>query len=173
MNAARTTALVLYLLVQVAGCGPSFDGRVYDGHGVRFATGSPAEGWRRIDVGGALLAFRDDGQDATVAVNARCGRDADDAPLQALTQHLFLLFTERKIDEQKLVSMDGREALRTTLTAKLDGVQKAFAVYVLKKDGCVYDCMYISAPETFPAGVKRFDEFVGGFHTQTDATGGR
>lgn len=169
----RSTAALLALLVQAAGCGPSFDGRLYDGHGIRFISGEPAASWRQIEVGGALLAFRDDAKEATVAVNGRCGKDAEDTSLQALTQHLFLLFTERRIEEQRLGSLDGREALRTTMVAKLDGVEKSFAVWVLKKDGCVYDFLYISRPETFSGGVTRFDAFVQEFRAQTDATRGR
>jgi hypothetical protein len=37
-------------------------------------------------------------------------------------------------------------------------------VYVLKKDGCVYDFLAISASGT-PGGTQReFDDFVAGFH---------
>ena len=174
MNTARATIATATLVAAalIAGCGPSFNGRVYQGHGIQFQTGEAPGSWRRIDVNGALLAFRDDAREATVAVNGRCGRDAEDVPLQALTGHLFLEFNDRKLLEQRVVAMDGREALRTTLTAKLDGVRKAFATYVLKKDGCVYDLLYISRPETFSAGLPQFEAFVSGFRAMTSRVAG-
>ena len=61
--------------------------------------------------------------------------------------------------------MDGREALHTVMSAKLDGVPKMFDAYVLKKDGCVYDFVNFSEPATFPANRPAFERFVAGFHT--------
>jgi hypothetical protein len=119
--------------------------------------------WRPIEVEGALVAFRDESSAATVAVSGRCGLDGDDVPLSALTHHLFLQFTEREISSQKLTELDGREALRTELKAKLDGVPMHYLVYVLKKDGCVYDFMLIGASDS--SGVSNFERFVQGFAT--------
>ena len=94
--------------------------------------------------GHALLAFRDDAQSATIGVNGRCGKDGDDVPLQALTHHLFLHFTDREVISQKTLTLDGRDAMRTEMLAELDGVPKRFTIYVLKKDGCVYDMLHIA-----------------------------
>jgi hypothetical protein len=169
---ARIAAWVLLAWSLLSGCGPSFNGRLYEGHGVRFQVSEAPASWRRIDATGALLAYRDDAKDATIAVNGRCGRDAEDVPLQALTRHLFLQFTDQDVTEQRVVQMDGREALRTRMTARLDGVQKAFATYVLKKDGCVYDLLFISRPESFAAGVEAFDVFAAGFRGMTNKVQG-
>lgn len=148
------------------GCGgPSFDGSVYRGSQVAFRVGETPTDWRKIDADGALLAFRDDAGRATVAVNGRCGLDGDDVPLAALTHHLFLNFTQRNVIEQKTIVLDGREALRSELTAKLDGVPKRFVVYVLKKDGCVYDFLWIGSLDAPPASEQAFQRFVLGFST--------
>jgi hypothetical protein len=95
-------------------------------------------------------------------MNGRCGVDGDDVPLAALTHHLFLNFTKRHVESQQTVELDGREALRTELTAELDGVSKRFLVFVMKKDGCVYDFMWIGAAEASPG---EFQRFVQGFST--------
>jgi hypothetical protein len=121
--------------------------------------------WRPIEIDGALLAFRDDSADATIAVNARCHLDGDDVPLSSLTQHLFLEFTARALVSQKSVSLAGREALRTEMSASLDGVQKKYLVYVLKKDGCVYDFMHISGAAAPDASRAQFEQFLAGFAT--------
>lgn len=133
-----------------------------------FRLGEIPQGWEQIQISEAKLAFRNDAQQATALVNARCDQDGEDAPLSALTQHLFLLFTEREIVEQSLVPLDGREAMHTVLNAKLDGVPKAFDVYVLKKDGCVYDFVLISSLETFDGAAPGFRGFVSGFRTVSD-----
>ena len=71
------------------------------------------------------------------------------------------------------VKIDGREALHTEMSAKLDGVSKRFTVFVFKKNGCVYDFMHI-APPTAPAeGRREFVSFVQGFSTITRAPSAR
>jgi hypothetical protein len=139
-----------------------FDGQVYRNGEMAFRVGSVPSTWRRIDAENTLLAFRDDRTEATVALNGRCGKDGDDVPLESLTHHLFLQFTDREIVEQKLLSLDGRDALRTELVAELDGVPKHFTVFVLKKDGCVYDFLFISRDG---GDSDDFERFVRGFAT--------
>jgi hypothetical protein len=143
----------------------TFDGRIYRGDGLSFRTGPVPGSWRRIEMDQALIAFRDDGAAATIAINGRCGEDGDDVPLRALTAHLFLEFTDRREQSQALVSLDGREALRTEMVAKLDGVPMRFTVYVLKKNGCVYDFLYIAESGGPRSSQADFEGFVRGFAT--------
>jgi len=148
-------------LLTASGCSAShFDGQVYRAGDVAFRLEELPPTWRRIDVDDTSLAFRDDEHSATIAINGRCGKDAEDVPLRALTQHLFLQFTERRQGEQQLLTLDGREALATQLVAKLDGVEKHFQVVVMKKDGCVYDFLQIAND---PQQTEPFLRFVRGF----------
>jgi len=146
-----------------AACGPKFDGRVYQSGELAFRIGPTPTSWRPIEVEQALVAYRDDRNGATVAVNGRCHMDGDDVPLASLTHHLFLHFTEREVKSQELLEVSGRESLRTELVASLDGVPKRYVVYVLKKDGCVFDFMLIA--DSLTADVSAFDSFVTGFET--------
>jgi len=150
------------LLASVAlSCSPAnFDGTVFRKGDVAFRLERLPPSWRNIEVSDTALAFRDDENAATVAINGRCGKDAEDVPLQSLTQHLFLQFTERQLEDQEVFPLDGREALRTEMVAKLDGVQKYFHVVVLKKDGCVYDFLQIANQRQDKA---EFLDFVRGF----------
>jgi hypothetical protein len=141
-----------------------YQGGVYDDGTMRFRTGPVPAGWRSIEADGTLLAFHDDAASATVAVNGRCGLDGDDVPLASLTQHLFLQFTDRELKSQQELSLDGRAAMRTELVGKLDGVRKRFLVFVLKKDGCVYDFWRIEEPGS--ADDAAFESFVRGFATE-------
>lgn len=163
-GAIRRAAWVLALEL-AAGCGggPHYDGRHYRGEDIGFRIGPPPDRWRRLESDEALLAFRDDQDQATIAVNGRCHRDGDDVPLQALTHHLFLNFTEREVIEQRELRLDGRAALETDLVARLDGVPKRFLVIVLKKDGCVYDFLHIADTDAGDAGHQEFRAFVNGF----------
>jgi hypothetical protein len=162
----RRTSVVLLLLSLFAACGgASLKGSVYRGDGLAFRLGEIPPTWQRIGVSNARLAFRDEEADATVLVNGRCGKDGDDVPLLALTKHLFMSFTDREILEQTVVPMDEREAMHTVMRAKLDGVPKVFDVYVLKKDGCVYDLVGIWAIGKFEAHRAAFETFASGFHT--------
>lgn len=158
-------AWFLALSLVALGCGgEAWDGRVYHAGRASFKTGPiPAE-WERIEPRGAMLAFRDRGGGA-VNLYGRCGQDGDDVPLTALTNHLLIGFTEREFKFQKVVPLDGREAMHTVVHAKLDGVMVAMSIYVLKKDGCVYDLIWVAPPDRFEGGVAAFDAFVSGFGT--------
>jgi hypothetical protein len=168
LRARAACAASLVALATACG-GTAFDGRVYRGDGMAFRVGQVPAGWRAINADGALIAYRDDPDGATVAVNGRCGKDGDDVPLSALTHHLFIYFTDRQVIDETKLELDGRAALRTRLTASLDGVPKRFTVYVLKKDGCVYDFMYIAAVDAPPSGEQDFERFVTGFSTLGDS----
>jgi hypothetical protein len=158
-------AIFAALPLCVACGGPSFDGSIYRGEDMAFRVGPVPESWRPIEIEAALIAYRDDGKSATVAVSGRCGKDGDDVPLQALTHHLFLHFTDRDVMSQEVLQMDGRDALRTEIRAELDGVPKHYTVYVLKKDGCVYDFLHIADSGAPAESRAEFERFVRGFGT--------
>ena len=160
----RAACFGLAVALSLLGCASQpYNGNVYDDGKLRFHTGPVPAGWHGIEADGTLLAFRADQHDATVALNGRCGIDGDDVPLPSLTQHLFLQFTEREQKSQQELMLDGRAALRTDLVGKLDGVPKRFLVYVLKKDGCVYDFWRVSEPGGDDSAA--FEGFVKGFST--------
>jgi len=162
----RAAGFGLAIALGAAACGgPHFSGTSYDDGTLRFRTGPVPAGWHAIEADGTLLAFRDDQSAATLALNGRCGVDGDDVPLPSLTQHLFLQFTDRQQQAQQELTLDGRAALRTELTGKLDGVPKQFLVYVLKKDGCVYDFWRISDAGS-SGDASAFERFVKGFATE-------
>jgi hypothetical protein len=153
-------------MLAAIGCAAApFDGTTYRGDRFAFRIPAAPASWERLDVSHAALAYRDRGSDATIALNGRCGSDGEDVPLASLTQHLFLSFTEREVIREEVVPFDGREAMHTEVNAKLDGVPKRFDVWVMKKDGCVYDLIYIARPDGHEAGLEAFHRFVQGFAT--------
>ncbi len=161
----RTAVCALALATACGASRPAFDGTVFHHGAVAFRVPAVPAGWTRLQVPDAALAFRDEAHDASVLVNARCGEKDGDAPLVALTNQLVMGTTERAHTLEETVPFDGREARHTRMTAKLDGVARDFDIFVMKKDGCVYDFVYVSAPEHAVAGAPDFEGFVKGFHT--------
>jgi len=166
LGTRRLVPILAAALWAIAACGgASFDGHVYRNEELSFRVGAVPASWRRIETEGVLLAFRDDAASASISITGRCGKDGDDVPLESLTHHLFLDFTERQIQHQTRRDLDGREALHTELRAKLDGVMKEFSVFVFKKNGCVYDFVHVAAAGTSPAARGDFARFVETFST--------
>ena len=143
----------------------SFDGAVYRQGPVAFQIGAVPAGWRSVELNHATLAYRDDAHGASVLLNGRCHRPDESTPLLALTNHLLIGSTERSLERQETEPFDSREALHTKLRAKWDGVPIAFDIYVTKKDGCVYDFVYMGDPSAFDGGAPGFEAFVRTFRT--------
>jgi hypothetical protein len=156
-------ALALCSLAAVQGCSSRFDGQTYRGDGFAFRVAEVPSSWQRVENSERALAWEDRSLGATILANGRCDRDGEDVPLRSLTQHLFIQFSEREVHSEEVLPFDGREALRTDLTAKLDGVELRFLVWVLKKDRCVYDLLYFAPPQRFEQGVAGFDTWARGF----------
>ncbi len=155
-------------LVPLFGCGSAFDGRVYHGEGYALTVPTVPHAWSELHVRDTALAWQDTESGATIAANGRCDRDGEDVPLQSLTQHLFLQFTDRDVHSQDVVPFDGREAMRTDVTAKLDGVPRRLVTWVMKKDKCVFDLFYLARPDRFDQGVGRFDAWVKGLSARRE-----
>jgi hypothetical protein len=162
--------LLALAVIMLTACGGSkgkgsFDGSIYRNGPIAFQVPSAPAEWKRVDVDDAALAFRDDTHGASVLLNARCLSADDRTPLVALTNHLLIGATERVYVSQAAEPFDGREALHTKLKAKWDGVPMMLDVFVLSKDGCVYDFVYLAPPESFDEGAASFERFVRGFRT--------
>jgi hypothetical protein len=158
--------LVLAQLLPVACSAPNhLEGSLYQDGRIAFRVPPLPDGWARIDVPAANLAFRDEAREASILVDGRCNRRDDDAPLSALTEHLIIGTTARDYVSQDVLPFDAREAQHTVMVAKLDGVPMQYDIYVLKKDGCVYDLVYVAPPPRFGEGAPRFEQFAQGFHT--------
>lgn len=166
----RVLAPVLALCViapTIGGCGGGgLRGDVYRDDEARYRIGDLGEGWQPLGVADQNdLAYHHPHLGAIVQLNATCDPDSD-VPLTALTNHLLIGFTERDIRDQRVVPMDGREALRTHVVARLDGVPRELMFVVMKKDDCVYDFALITPPgPSFERATPEFESFLAGFST--------
>jgi hypothetical protein len=168
-RAFGSALLALAALAALAlGCGsapPRLEAGVYRSGPIAFRLGDVPAPWSAVRIDGATLAYRDEAHLASVLIDGRCGEKDDDVPLVALTDHLVMGTTDRQISSQETIPFDEREAMHTRLRAKLDGVPMDYDVFVLKKDGCVYDFVYVADPAKSEGGAAAFERFVGTFHT--------
>jgi hypothetical protein len=144
----------------VAGCfGHDDAGQLRDNHfqnaHVDYAVGLPGEGWQRVKVETANIAWVDSSGGRALLVNSHC-EGVQDAPLSGLAGELMIGMTERAVQEERLLPFAGREALEMVATGKLDGVVRRRALFVLKKDGCVYDIVYDAPPSSFAVGLDAY-----------------
>jgi hypothetical protein len=158
--------------VACGGAQAQLEGDVYKSGRVAFKVARIPPTWHPISVGNAALAYRDEPNEASILVNGRCGERDGDAPLVALTNQLIMGTTERSVVTEETIPFDAREALHTRMKAKLDGVPLGFDIWVMKKDGCVYDLVYVAPPERLEAGVGECERFVRGFHALGGIVGG-
>lgn len=161
--------IVLSLCALGCASSGSFSGSVFRGQETSYQIGALGPEWQRIGVNRDNdLAWHSPEKEAVLQVDSKCSPDFD-IPLKALTMHLLIGFTDQKLISQQTLPMDDREAQRTHLEAKLDGVPREMMLQVLKKDACVYDFALVAPPgPAFDSALPDFDALVAGFHTPPD-----
>jgi hypothetical protein len=144
------------------GCGGGtlLDG-VYEDGQARYRVGALPPAWRRVGAEGNDLAFHRPGM-GTISVNATCS-DYEDVPATALVNHLLFDTTERRFLREETVTLDGRGARHVLAQVELDGVPVEIEVFVLKKDGCVFDLGHVRGRDSVPAARQSFLGFVSAF----------
>jgi len=154
-----------------SGGGVRVEGNAVSAPSLGYVFGPVDPSWQRIEVPGNDVAWFDPDTRGMVHVDHTCERSMD-TPLPSLVQHLLMGFTAREFVSEETVPFDGREARHVVVQARLDGVPRTLELYVMKKDGCVFDLGYVAPPERFAQGRGRFEAFVRGFRTTRSALGG-
>ena len=166
-SAARSgclgAALALGAGLAATGCGTrgQLTGDVFRDGVLAFRIGRLPATWQRVRVSDGELAFHH-AQGGSILAHATC-TPRGDVPLDVLTNHLLFGFEERQELTREAFALDGRQALRTQVTARLDGVPVALDLVVLKKDGCIYDLELTSSPNVFVDRRPDFERFFRGF----------
>ncbi len=172
MAAAALTACIL--LVPAAGCATGWDGkRVYTARWqpawkarfrqATYMVGEPGgDGWAPHKERDQQVVWMHEASSSVIAVRSQC-QEHGDSSLEQFTDHLRIDFTEWTILEQSSVPLIGREALRTHVRAKLDGVPVELELIVVKKSGCLFDLTLIAVPRAFSGHLPAFERVVAGF----------
>ena len=168
-SVAWVIALALALVAGCAGDGHLKDGSFQDSK-VSYRLGAPGPGWSELHLDAANVAWFNEALSASLMVNSHC-EGVKDAPLAGLTEDLMMGLTDRAVQSQLTKPWARREALETVATGKIDGVERKLVLFVLKKDGCVYDIVLGAAPTHFDAALPAFARVRDGF--DVDAREGR
>lgn len=128
-----------------------------------YRTGTLTKSWQVVHVEQASVSYFNSELNAIIESNASCRDDAEATPLETLTNHLLLGYTERNYKSSDKVPLANREALHTVVEAKLDGVPMVLDLYVMKRNGCIFDLSFAAPPARFGDGSTAFSQFVQGF----------
>jgi hypothetical protein len=156
----RTGATIF--LLGLAGCASSgFQDNVYRDAHVCYRVGPLDASWHRFNVSDCNVAFRHvDG--GSILANGRCS-GIKDVPLDVLTNQAVIGLEDKQEHSREVITLDGRAALRTRMSATLDGVPVELDLVVLKKDNCTYDLQLVAGQKVFAERESDFWRFVEGF----------
>jgi hypothetical protein len=155
------TAIALAFLGLAACGGAAFSEGVYSDDFTRYRVGRLSTAWQPVEASGNDLAFYRHGM-GTISVNSTC-REYEDVPLSALVNHLLFDTTRRNILLEETVTLTGRGAEHVVADLELDGVPIQLELFVLRKDGCVFDLSHIRSRSASPSARGEFLAFVQGF----------
>ena len=131
----------------------------------RYAVTSPA-GWQRTEPGGADYAWFSPALSGAIYTDSSCGQRFEDKPLDNLLDHLTSGITSDAPLRQEELTLDGRAAMLRVSSGQLDGLAVQVGAVVLKKNGCIYDMLYIAPPASFEDGWGDFVSVISSFVTQ-------
>jgi hypothetical protein len=164
--------LILLLAIFISAC---FGGNIYKRgsvtgfkhgtvytHGGSFRIGTLPDYWHEKTISYRALLFENDKDHSTITVDAWCKSAVDDSSLEVLSQHLYRGLEGFKVMSQNKLFLSGREALRTDVSGKVDGVPVFMSTYVLKLNSCVYDFIYVGF-ESKNASFTDFIQMIDGF----------
>lgn len=122
----------------------------------------PPSHWKAIDRHESDKAFRLPSNNV-VTVTSSCNR-ATDVPLDVLTRHLLIGGRNIESVEKRNITVDGAEGLFSRVRANYDKVRAYLLLFVLPKEGCVYDFSLVSNKLIPDRDIDDFLVFVKSFH---------
>ncbi len=141
--------------------------------------GLPGPAWEPMANKDMQVAWHHSTDSAAIQVWGECESHGD-SDLEDFTDHQRIDYSSWEIVEEPTGELDaegrprmrpmqyyttiaGREALRTTVRANLDGVEIMIEYVVLKRDGCLFDLTYVAKPDDFEQHTAEFQEVIDGF----------
>lgn len=136
-----------------------------------YRVGPLGPSWQLVHVDVAEVGFYERDVGGVIQANASCRDDAEAVPLRSLTRNLLIGYTDRRVVSEERTTLVHREALHTVVEAQLDGVPMMLDLFVVRRNGCVFDLTYAAPPPTYPLGQPDFARFVGGFEDERKPIG--
>ena len=164
---AGGAAIALVAAVGVAACatGPRIEGGVFRApSGYRVTL--PGTEWDVMtgDVKAGLQLRHRDGRAAMLA-HGDCEGGAARRRWDVLTRHVLVGLRDRTVVDEGPTQVNGRTAAHTVVDARMRQSEERVRVesYVVKDERCVYDLLFVAAPEVFEARRPAFQSFVDSF----------
>jgi hypothetical protein len=123
----------------------------------------PPDGWTRVPGGEADLELRRSGPPGGMAIQATCQGVSRRRPLPLLARYLTFGLEERRTVERAPVRVGTDMAERLVVRGRRDGIDVMVEAVVARDDRCVYDFLYVAAPEDFDQGRPAFRSLVESF----------
>jgi hypothetical protein len=92
----------------------------------------------------------------------QCG-DKADPDLESIRSELALGLSDYRVISSSRFDYNSREALRSTIAGKVDGIDTKMDVVVFKKNGCIYTLTLVGLAPRLQEDVGAFDKFISGF----------
>lgn len=134
--------------------------------------GDPGPGWQPVrNLKDVQVAWTNRELGGAIEIHAQCD-DQGDSSLDQYTDHLRIDWTRWEVESQEQARLLDRAALHTVVTAELDGIERRNELWVVKKNGCLFDLRYSASPARFEPGRAAFDQVVDGlrFPLRGDST---
>jgi hypothetical protein len=107
----------------------------------------------RID--GTDLAIAPADRSVSILTSTLCGRYTR-ARLEILSRSLFVGLVDRRVREDGSVKLPAGDAYRILVEGRMNGTPIAAEAYPLREDRCLFDFVYLAAPDRFGSGVEAF-----------------
>jgi len=156
--------LIFCLVLLLVSCTSVRNGYVKKNH-TQFGVTAPAR-WLEKSFRGADLFYEHDSKQASIFVSAECDKFSD-SPLEVLTGQLLVGLSNIKYLKQEHINLTGREAIISEISAHVDGVERFIKTMVLRKNRCVYDAVFNSAPASSYLAAD-FDQLVKSFWAEAE-----
>lgn len=132
-----------------------------------YRVGELNPGWKLVKIDHyRVISFRNAALESTLSTSAFCDDTFEDSSLEVLSRHLQWGLTEIKILSEKTFALNHRQALRTVVQGKMDGVPIKLDTVVIKKDYCVFDFSLVTKPSFYQPASLDFETFFRGFEFQ-------
>jgi hypothetical protein len=127
-----------------------------------FELSIPQDGWQLLSWKKVNFVLWDSRTGATIVVNVN--REKGDLNLISLTNRLLSAFEGERIISQDTEQVDGREALKTVLEARVEQTEITAEAHVVRGNGVSYDIIFWAPLDAFPRQVETFHHLLASLH---------
>jgi hypothetical protein len=119
----------------------------------------PPGTWDRLDMHGVDLALTSPDRGSSILASTLCGRYAR-ARSDTLSRDLFLGMVGLRILENEPVKLPAGEAQRIRVEGRVSGTPVRAEAYTFRRPPCIFDFVYLAAPDRFERGTGAFREMM-------------